>query len=128
MKKDLRCSFKKLERKPTPSTTQNATRLLLEGAAIQRCLLELEAEILFIDEFKVNSRHHEFSGWTKIWEKGYVTTDKTEFSMSFICGVSNKRILGLMGVKETTTTEIIVIYLKNMLEELRSSNNNCNSQ
>ena len=64
----------------------------------------------------------------KIWEKGYVTTDKIEFSMSFICGVSNKRILGLMGVKETITTEIIVIYLKNMLEELRSSNNNCNSQ
>ena len=67
--------IKKLERKPTPSTTQNATRLLLEGAAIQRCLLELEAEILFIDEFKVNSRHHEFSGWTKIGEKGYVTTE-----------------------------------------------------
>ena len=63
------------------------------------------------------------SGKKDMWQR-----NKTEFSMSFICGVSNKRILGLMGVKETTTSEIIVIYLKNMLEELRSTNNNYNFQ
>ena len=128
LKKDLHWSFKKLERKPAPSTTSNSTRLVLEGAVIQKRILELDAEVIFIDEFSVNSRHHEFSGWTKVGQKGYVITETKEFSMSFICGISNKRILGLMGVKETTTSDIIVIYLKSLFEALQRSNNGTNCE
>ena len=128
LRNDLRWSFKKLERKPAPATTTNSKRLLLEGAAIQKKLLELDVEVIFIDEFSVNSRHHEFSGWTKLGQKGYIMTETKEFSMSFICSVSTKRVLGLMGVKESTTSDIVVIYLKRLFEELRKSNDNKNCE
>ena len=128
LRNDLCWSFKKLERKPAPATTIDSKRLLLEGAAIQKKLLELDLEVIFIDEFSVNSRHHEFSGWTKVGQKGYIMTETKEFSMSFICSVSTKRVLGLMGVKESTTSDIIVIYLKRLFEELRKSNNNTNCE
>ena len=97
LRNDLRWSFKKLERKPAPATTIDSKRLLLEGAVIQKKLLELDVELIFIDEFSVNARHHEFSGWTKVGQKGYIMTETKEFSMSFICSVSTKRVLGLMG-------------------------------
>ena len=86
--------------------------------------MELDVEVIFINEFSVNSRHHEFSGWTKVGQKGYIITETKEFSMSFICSVSTKRVLGLMEVKESTTSDIIVIYLKRLFEELQKSNNN----
>ena len=128
LRNDLRWSFKKLERKHAPATTTNSKRLLLEGTAIQKKLLELDVEVIFIDDFNINFWHHEFSGWTKVGQKGYIMIEIKEFLMSFICSVFTKRVLGLIGVKESTTSDIIVFYLKRMFEELRKSNGNKNCE
>ena len=51
LKKDLKYSYKILERKPVPALTHDWTRRLLEGALIQKLLNEKKVELIYIDGF-----------------------------------------------------------------------------
>ena len=62
-------------RKPAPATTTNSERLLLEGAAIQKKLLELNVDVISIDEFRINSRNYEFCRSTNVGQKEYIMTE-----------------------------------------------------
>ena len=65
----LEYSYKKLERKPAPSLKSDSIRKLYEGALIQQIISDEEIEMIFIDEFSVNTRHHYFRGWEKEVQK-----------------------------------------------------------
>ena len=70
--------------KPMPTQRPEARRIFLEGALIQTLIKEKDVELIFIDEFKVNSRHHVFRGWTKKGRKRYMSIDTHNFQMSFV--------------------------------------------
>ena len=78
----MRYKYKKLERKPALSLTQGSYRKQLEGGLIQKRISDSNIELIFINEFTVNTRHHAFRGWCRRGEKGYLKTDNTDFSMS----------------------------------------------
>ena len=111
----MRYKYKKLERKPAPSLTQGSYRKQLEGGLIQKRISDSNIELIFIDEFTVNTRHHAFRGWYRRGEKGYLKTDNTDFSMSFICGVSSRMVYGFLGSKSTITSSEIILYIKELV-------------
>ena len=110
-------SYKKLERKPAPSLRSDAIRKLYEGALIQQIISDEEIEMIFIDEFSVNTRHHYFRGWAKRDAKGYIKTDQHDFAMSFVWGVSSKSVYGLMGAESTITSSELMFYIKTLSEK-----------
>ena len=118
---DLKCSYKMLEKKPMPTQRPEARRIFLEGALIQTLIKEKDVELIFIDEFKVNSRHHAFRGWTKKGRKGYMSIDTHNFQMSFVWGVSSKRLYGLMGVQGKWDSSVYKFYINKMFSDLESS-------
>ena len=120
MSKHLGLSYKKLELKRPPALTLHSYRKWLESVLIQIELEKRDVEIIYIDEFHVNTRNHRFRGWTKKGEKGFITVDSKDFSMSFFWALSKTRVLGLMGKEETNKSEIVKHYLKCMFQDLNN--------
>ena len=71
LKNEMNMSYKILEHKPAPATTLISIRKLLESASIHFELLSKGVELIFIDEFSVNTQHHKFRGWAPKGLKGY---------------------------------------------------------
>ena len=117
MNKELNLSFKKLELRRPPALTQIAYRKMIESALLQIELMKKNVEIINIDEFHVNTRHHRFRGWTRKGQKGYITVDSKDFSMSFFWALSHKRVYGLMGKEDTNTSYIVRHYLRSLNED-----------
>ena len=53
-------SYKKLERKSAPSLRSDAIRKLYEGGLIQQIISDEEIEMIFIDEFIINTSNITF--------------------------------------------------------------------
>ena len=70
MNKDLHFSYKRLNLRRPPEATENSFKKLLLSAALQFELVKRGIEIIFIDKFHVNTRHHRFRGWAKKDQKG----------------------------------------------------------
>ena len=116
LKHDLKWSFKKLEKKPAPAFTDLSYMQMLEVSMIQKLMFERDIEIIFIDEFSINTRHHRFYGWAKREFKGYISTQKSDFSMTFICAVSNIKVYGLLGTDSTITSDEVKYYIRQLAE------------
>ena len=54
-------------------------------------------------------------GWEKIGQKGYNKWDSSNFSMSFMWGVSKHKVYGLYGSKSTIICVEIRIYIKDFV-------------
>ena len=108
-------SYKKLERKPAPAIKDQMYRKLLYGAEIQKCLKDRWIEWIYVDEFTVNIRHHQFRGWAKKGIKGWVKIGKSDFAMPFICDLSEKKIYGILGVEGSITSDIIKHYITELV-------------
>ena len=89
---------------------------MLEFSMIQKLVFERDIEIIFIDEFSINTRHHRFYGWTKRELKGYISTQKSDFSMTFICAVSNIKVYGLPETDSTITSDEVKYYIRQLVE------------
>ena len=127
MSNQLNLSYKKLELRRPPASTQTSYRKWLESALLQIELMRKDVEIIYIDEFHVNTRLHRFRGWTQKGQKGYITVDLKDFSMFFFWALSYKRVYGLMGKEDTNKSEIVKYYLKNLYEDLiRTDKNQAN--
>ena len=111
LKRDLGMTYKKLEIKPAPATTNQMFRKLLEGAKIQKCLKDKQVECIYIDEFTINTRHSQFRGWAKRGVKGWVKINKSDFAMSFIWALSDYQIYGILGVEGSITSEVFKHYI-----------------
>ena len=110
-----------MEKRPMPVQRPEVRRIFLEGALIQVLIKEKNVELIFIDESSVNSGHHGFRGWIKKGRKGYMSIDTYNFQMSFVWGVSSKRLYGLMGVQGKCNLTMFKFYRKQMFVELESS-------
>ena len=114
LKKDLGCSYKKIEKKPEPALNNETLRKLMEVDLIQKQLYAQNIEVIYIDEFSINTRHHKFHGWAKRGSKGFLRIQSKEFNMTFIWAVSNLNVYGLMGCEGTITSNEIKLYIRQL--------------
>ena len=76
LKKDLNCSYKKMTRNPEPALTPESLVKVLKVATIQQKLYSSGVEVIYVDEFSVNTRHHQFHGWSKRGRIGFLRIQK----------------------------------------------------
>ena len=76
LKKGFNCSYKKMTRKPEPALTPESLVKVLEVATIQQKLYSSRVEVIYVDEFSVNTRHHQFHCWSKRGRKGFLRIQK----------------------------------------------------
>ena len=70
----------------------------------------------YIDGFWVNTNHHLFRVKTKICQKGYTKWESSNFSMSFMWGVSKYKVYGLYDSKSTIISVDIYIYIEDLVK------------
>ena len=86
--KDLRYSFKKLDKIEPKTMTKDSIRSFHENSLI---LLEIQSwcsEVVYIDKFTVSSRYYSNYGWAPKEIKGYLKHYENNFKMSFILAFS----------------------------------------
>ena len=109
-------SYKKLEKKPAPALINDSLRSLLQVATIQNSIHDKGVEIIFIDEFSINTRHQRFCRWSKKNRRGYINIQSRDFSMSFILAVSKMNVYGFFGSEQSITSKEVKYYIKQLVE------------
>ena len=115
MKRYCSLSYKQLEGRYAYSISPDNSRKFLESAAIQQKFLNKGVELIFLDEFSLNTRHMRYRGWTIKGHKGYTKIDSSGFSMSFIVALSSKRIYGIMGWSEAIGHSVVRYFITCLL-------------
>ena len=126
LNKELGYTFGKLEKKAKPSLTETSIRRVLEGAYVQKCMAKQDIEWVLFEEFSVNTRHHRYRGWRMRGHKGYIKVDTNEFSMSFIVGVSARKVYGIVGSLSSITSSEVKTYIKQLVETRNQEKDNAN--
>ena len=117
----LNVLFKKMARKPEPVWTKESLERVLEEATIQQKLYLKDIEIIYIDEFSVNTRHYQFYGWSKRGRRGLVRIQNNDFCMSFIWAVSNIKVSGIIGNQGSNKSKEFKFYLRELIESRRAN-------
>ena len=91
LRKSLNMRFKKLDVvNPNNITHENFGSMIQSGALLQ-VLSNYGIEIIFIDEFSINSRSHKIYGWAEKGKKALISKYPGSESFSVIIGLSSKR-------------------------------------
>ena len=114
MKSKLKLSYKTLEKKHPTSTKPENWRKFFESAWVQSTLEKQGVELIYIDEFSINTRHLKYKGWSRIGHKGYISVNLEEFSMSFIWALSRERVYGIMGCPGSIDHTVVRHFIKLM--------------
>ena len=72
-------------------------------------------EIIYIDEFKVSTKHNDFWGWTKQGKRGYISFDPNFFHMSFIWAVSKYKVYGVWGSEVTLCSDGVNYFIGRLI-------------
>ena len=115
LKTKLNMSFKRLESKPFVSFSHENVRRLCESAWIQSKLDEAEIEMIYLDEFKLSSKHCKFRGCAPSSSKGFIKSYSDDFHASFIVALSHKQIYGIMASEITFNAEMFMKFVKDLL-------------
>ena len=97
LKKDLRMSYKRLNRINKRNFNKESLVLILKSAASLQCLLKTSSEILFFDEFSYDIRKTKYYGWGPKNSKLFIAQTPESFTISFIIGLSMQRYYGVTG-------------------------------
>ena len=81
----------------TPSGVAEVTK----WAAVIKALIDRGDEVLFIDEFSVNSRTRKQYGWYFVGSKSLFWEIPIQFSSSFMVGLSQREYYPAFGVNGT---------------------------
>ena len=117
MKIQCKLSYKRLEKKPLSSILPENIRKVFEAAYVFSELMNKGIELIYFDEFTINTRHLQFKGWTQRGRKGFVKLHKDWFAMSFVVALSEYKIYGIMGAEDAINTKTIKHYVEWMLVE-----------
>ena len=96
------------------TTSGTNIRKLCESAALQIKMENKGIELIFIDEFSMNSKYNKLYTWSKIAEKGYVKVSYDNFSMFFVIAFSSRRFYGVWGSENMMTLVEIAKFLTNI--------------
>ena len=114
--KYLKYSYKKATNLHKKWLTAESIRKTWESAYIQLIMPHKGFELIYLDEFSVNSRNNNYYNWSPIGSKSYITSDLQPFSMSFIIAFSRERVYGIMGSKSAVNSEVFLKFLKSLVK------------
>ena len=90
-------------------------RRYFESAAIQHQLRSKRIELIFFDEFSLNSRHMKHRGCALKGNKGYTKMDSSGFSMSLLVALSDVRVYGIMGWSSSVENNVVRLFVTYLL-------------
>ena len=111
--KDLSYRYKKAVSRPKVKFTHYKIRSYFESASLLWKLDQNQIEVIFIDEFSINTRSFQFYGWAKRGKKPYLKRTDSGFMMSFIVAVSKIRIYGIQERQEPRQVILLLSLPKN---------------
>ena len=126
MRTQLRLSYKTLEKKHPTSTRPENWRKFFESAWVQSILEKQGVELIYLDEFSINTRHLIYKGWSSVGHKGYISVNLEEFSMSFIWALSKERVYGIVSCPGSIDHTVVRHFIKLLWayrDEIPSSTN-----
>ena len=109
--KSLRIIIQKTGKETSNCHFAKNIRKVFEAAYVLTGLINKWIELIYFDEFTINTRHLQFKRWTPRGRKGFVKLQKEWFAMSFIVALSEYKIYSIMGSKETINTKTIKHYV-----------------
>ena len=115
MKENWRLPYKALESRHDYSYTSDNIMRFFESAAIQHQLRSKGVELIFFDEFSLNSLNMKHRGWILKWNKGYLEIDSNGFSMSFLVPLSDVRVYGIMGWSSSDDNNTVKHFVISLL-------------
>ena len=115
MKRHLNLSYKQLESWHVYSKTSENLRRFFESAAIQHRLLKERVELIFLDEFSLNSRHMKHRGWIIKGHKGNTQINSKGFSICFIVALSKMRVYNIMGWCDEVDHSVVRHFISDLL-------------
>ena len=105
LKKELKMVYKNAIKKSAKTLSVERIRNVFENVWLQTKINEDGIEIIYIDEFKVSTKHNDLWGWTKQGKRGYISFDPNFFHMSFIWAVSKYKVYGIWGFEVTLCSD-----------------------
>ena len=86
-----------------------------EWALVQLKLEDIGYEFIFIDEFSINSKYHNYLGWSKVGEKEYWMNHQNSFSMYFIIALSTKHFYAIKEFSKAMDSSYFTTFIKELL-------------
>ena len=124
LKTPLQMSYKKLEKKSIPCVRPENIRKFFESSLLMLRLDQNNVELIYFDEFSVNTRHSSFKGWIIKGSKGYIKTHNDSFTMSFIWALSKTKIYGILGSSGTINAKILQYFIEQMITQRNQNSEN----
>ena len=108
LKKKLNYRFKEYRTVEKKITQAHNILKFYESTLVQLRLEEMRYELIYIDEFSINSKYHSYFGWSKVEEKGYFLMNHNSFSMYFINALSSKHFYSIKGSSKAMDSEYFI--------------------
>ena len=115
LKSKLKMSYRRFESRPIAAFRNEIIRKLFESASLQIKLDKRNIEMIFVDEFKLSSKHWRFRGWAPKCRKGFIKSYSDSFHASFIVALSQKKIYGIMASDITFNASMFQRFIEHML-------------
>ena len=106
------------------SDTSINKRKLYESAILQVKLESAGQELIYIDEFCLNSKYNSYYGWTKRGGQGYAKINYDNFSMYFVVAFSSKHFYGIKGLSRQMNSRFICNFIKEVMKARNNVFNN----
>ena len=107
--------IKKLSTIEVKTTQAQNIRKFYESALVKLKLKDIGYELIFIDEFSISSKYHNYLGWSKVGEKGYLMTHQNSLSMYFIIELSAKHFYTIKWSSKAMDSYYFTTFIKELL-------------
>ena len=91
LKKSMKMSYKKMSAMNLKNLIPENFRKMTQSSALLKILSSCNVELIFIDEFSVNSRHSNIYGWIERGKKELISQHNQAVSYSAFFALSSKR-------------------------------------
>ena len=119
LKRDIRMSYKKVNRVHPSIALHENKRKMLEAVALQIKLVQNEVTVIYIDEFKYSWHQNNYYGWTVQGKSGYRKLNISKFQASFIVAFSQSKIHGIMSTSKTYNSSKFRYFIYKLVNTLK---------
>ena len=112
LKRDLKMRYKKVDSIDVKVFQKDNIRKFVESSGTLMKLRNIEIQLVYIDEFKINVRKDKPYNWSPLGKRGYIKKSCNDLSYSFIVAFSRSNIYGLRPTDKTNTSMDFKWFLK----------------
>ena len=130
LKNDIKMKYKRVDRIKQKMTSKENIVLFYQSAGIQILLDKYDWELVFIDEFTVDSSKHAFRGWKKSEVKDFIKASSEGLYFNITIAFSKNKIYGIMINKNADDSDSFIYFLKWLMidKQLEDNDENLNGE